>query len=99
MQNNIVLEQNVSGTINISPVRSLRFTFQDIEHTIQKFNGEDKGYDIKDFYRNYGRMMEMEEADDLLKYTSLCNTLTETAKLFLHRGIGNYADLKSLLLN
>ncbi|XP_067619845.1 uncharacterized protein [Eurosta solidaginis] len=75
-----------------------RLTFRDIEHTITKFDGENKAYSVHDFLRNFDRVMQMVNADDIFKYTCLCNSLCGDAKLLLYRDVLNYEDLKSLLV-
>lgn len=77
---------------------SNRLTFRDIEHTIGKFDGENRSYDVRDFLRNFERKMQMIAADNIFKFTSLCNSLTGTAKLLLNKDAMNYETLKELLI-
>ncbi|XP_017470101.1 PREDICTED: uncharacterized protein LOC108361849 [Rhagoletis zephyria] len=66
---------------------SSRLTFRDIEHTITKFDGENRAYSVHDFIRNCERVVQMVNADDIFRYTCLCNTITGDAKLLLTRDV------------
>ncbi|XP_065354978.1 uncharacterized protein LOC135949365 [Calliphora vicina] len=98
LENGGLLQTEVTQ-VSTPHVTSNRLTFRDIEHTIAKFDGENRAYGVYDFLRNFDRVMNMVAADKLFKYTSLCNSLTGTARLLLNRtDVISYAQLKAALV-
>ena len=71
--------------------------FQDIEHAIVKFSGEDRTFRVRDFFRQLEQVLQQVEADELLKFLTLRNSLTGAARLLLTSGPLTYDDSKDKL--
>lgn len=51
-----------------------------------KFDGEDRTYSVNDFIRHMEQIFQQVDADELLKFLTLRNSLSGTARLLLTRG-------------
>lgn len=98
--------ENVTGAQTSSiaaaiatPTTSVRkVNFNDIEHAIIKFSGEDRTYNVADFIAHLEQIFQQVNADELLKYLALRNSLQGTARLLLTRGALTYDELKANLV-
>lgn len=75
-----------------------KVNFNDIEHAIIKFSGEDRTYNVADFIAHLEQIFQQVNADELLKYLALRNSLQGTARLLLTRGALTYDELKANLV-
>ncbi|XP_037932693.1 uncharacterized protein LOC119667472 [Teleopsis dalmanni] len=83
---------------SVQPIQQHKIHFQDIEHAIIKFSGEDRTYSVHDFFRHLEQIFEQVGADDLFKLLALRNSLTGAARLLLTRGYLTYEELKQKLI-
>lgn len=81
-----------------APINTRKIHFHDIEHAIVKFNGEDRTYSVNDFFRHLEQIFHQVNADDLLKFLALRNSLDGAARLLLTRGALTYDQLKASLI-
>lgn len=83
----------------IQPIQvSHRITYQDFEHAILKFDGEDPTLGVHDFFRNLEDVLKSVRADDIMKFLALRNSLKGAARLLLTRNAMTYEELKIVLI-
>lgn len=93
-----VRTQGSANTTTSVPTNVRKIHFHDIEHAIVKFSGEDRTYSVDDFFRHLEQIFRQVNADDLLKFLALRNSLTGAARLLLTRGALTYEDMKTALI-
>lgn len=89
---------NRVGAAPVAQANVRKIHFQEIEHAIVKFDGEDRTYSVNDFFRHMEQIFQQVNADELLKFLTLRNSLTGTARLLLTQGALTYDDLKANLI-
>lgn len=60
-------------------------TFNELEHAIMKFSGDDRSFSVHDFLAQLEQVLDQVGADDILRTLALRNSLTGTARLLLSR--------------